>query len=114
MVDYDESEKKILSVAEMNSLLDFLNRQKKSFGRRLYFEEAISVLFPCTFIYFYYDENKFILCLPYDDTEENRARLKIIEKYFFDVTAKYEAFWQKHIGIIDFNKTMHIDKIAIY
>ena len=114
MLDYDEVEKSLLSVTERNSLLEILNLQKKSFGRRLYFEEAINVLLPCTFLYFYREENKFILCLPYNDTEGNRARLKIIEKYFFDVTARYEAFWQKHIGIIDFNKTMHIDKIAIY
>ena len=114
MFDYNELEKNLLSVTEINSLLEFLNLQKKSFGRRLYFEEAISVLFPSTLLYFHYEENKFILCLPYDETEANHAKLKIIEKYFFDVTARYEAFWQKHIGIIDLNKTMHIDRIAIY
>ena len=103
-----------LTEAESDMIIAVLYRQIKGKSRRLYFCEAMSILFPCSVCYYHIADEKFILCLPYPKNDVNTSRLRLITDLFLDVTSKCEPFWEKHIGIIGVAKTMRIGKIAVY
>ena len=105
---------KTLSKVEQLALAKLLRRQLNSDERTLFFIEAIDLLLPWTKCYFMSRENKFVLCLPYDENETNLARWRCLRHFFFEVTATVELFWQRHIGIIGFEPSMRIGNILLY
>ena len=105
---------KTLSEVEQLALAKLLRRQLEDGGRKLFFTEAVDLLLPWTKCYFMSRENKFVLCLPYEENEKNLARWKCLRHFFFEVTAIVELFWQRHIGIIGFEPSMRIGNILLY
>ena len=105
---------KMLTDNEQLKLATLLRRQLQDKGRQIFFKEAVDLLLPWTKCYFLARENKFVLCLPYDKNATNLARWSCLQHFFFEVTATVELFWQRHIGIIGFEPSMNIGKIALY
>ncbi len=105
---------KKLSSDEQFKLANLLRRQLQLGGRMIFFTQAIDLLLPFTKCYFMTRENKFVLCLPYEKNEFNLARWSCLRHFFFEVTAKVELFWLRHIPIIGFAPSMSIGNILLY
>ena len=103
-----------LTVEERTHLQKLLDLQKLSGGRRLYFEEALAEIFPGTDCYYYRPDKKFILSLPYEETEINRQRVNYLRYCFFDITAEWQLYWHYPVGIIGRKKTMRLNEMKIY
>lgn len=100
---------------EQNIIARHLAWQELGAGRRLLFREAIEELFPGVRLYFYRDEERFAVWLPFAETEERVKILSLWEKLFLAASCREPRyFWQYHFGIIGRDETMHLDEIAIY
>ena len=104
-----------IPVPEQNIIARHLAQQELGAGRRLLFREAIEELFPEVRLYFYRDEERFVVWLPFAETEERVKVLSLWEKLFLAVSCREPRyFWQYHFGIIGQDETMHLDETAIY
>ena len=104
-----------ISKPERNIMARYLAQQEFGAGRQLLFREAIEELFPGVRLYFYRDEERFAVWLPFAETEERGKILSLWEKLFLAASCrKPRYFWQYHFGIIGRDETMHLDEIAIY
>lgn len=97
--------------AQMKKLLDL---QKQNERRKLYFEDALSIIFPGADCYYYKPDEKFLISVPYRETEYNKERLRYLCYYFFEITAKFETYWEHPFGIIGRAKTMRLNRMKIY
>lgn len=97
--------------AQMQKLLDL---QKRNEGRKVYFEDALSIIFPGADCYYYKPDEKFLIFVPYRETEYNKERLRYLCYYFFEITAKFETYWEYPFGIIGRAKTMRLNCMKIY
>lgn len=92
-----------------------LRRQEESQGRENFFTSAIQNFFPGAKIYFYDEEESFLLCLPYSQTDLGDLILELSEILFMDLTcATPKVFWDEHFGIIGEPLTMRLDKMIVY
>lgn len=82
--------------------------------RKSRFEECIMEIFPAARLYIYTPENKYLIYLPYEENDENTTLINLMVLLFLEVTLHWEAFWQKHFGIIGRDQTMHLDQVVIY
>ena len=106
---------RLLSPYWRKKFVKILRRQEESQGREIFFTIAIQDFFPGTKIYFYDDEERFLLCLPYSQTESGDLILELAEILFMDFTcATPKVFWDEHFGIIGEPLTMRLDEMIVY
>ena len=92
-----------------------LRKQEAAKGRESAYIVAVRSLFPKIKIYFYHDEEKFLLVLPYNETAENRAVLELCEILFLAMEGnRPEYFWQESFGAVELSDTMRIGNIVVY
>lgn len=103
-----------LSPQEQTQLGEILDLQRINEGRRLYFEEALPIIFPGAECYYYMPDEKFLLFIPYKETEHNKLRLHYLCYYFFDISAKLQPYWEYPFGIIGRKKTMVLNRTRLY
>ena len=103
-----------LSHQEQIRLQKILSLQKINEGRKLYFEEALPIIFPSAECYYYEPDEKFLIFIPYKETERNKLRLHYLCYYFFEITAKLQTYWEYPFGIIGRKKTMVLNHTRLY
>ena len=103
-----------LSIQEQIRLQKLLNLQKINEGRKLYFEEALPIIFPGAECYYYMPDEQFLLFIPYKETEHHKLRLHYLCYYFFDITAKVQLYWEHPFGIIGRKNTMVLNHMRIH
>ena len=104
-----------LEVHEQRKIADLLRRQEKCNGRKLFYTEAIKTFFPNAKIYFYEDEQKFLIYIPQKETKKAKLYLKLINILFLEVSClPPEIFWNQHFGIVGEPETMLINQMIIY
>ena len=103
-----------LSLQEKIQLKKILNLQNINEGRKLYFEEALPIIFPGAEFYYYEPDEKFLIFIPYKETEHNKLRLHYLCYYFFDITARLQPYWEYPFGIIGRKKTMVLNHMKLY
>ena len=102
-----------LDVERKELLAAILFRQEKE--RRTYFLEALKAFFPRARVYFYRDDHKILVYLPYEKTEENMRLLDIVEFLFCDLaSAEREYYWTIPFGIIGEPATLELGNCVIY
>lgn len=86
----------------------------ESGGRRSFFWQALHDFLPGCRVYFRQNEQKFLVCLPYEGTEEEKNIFTLLKYLFFDLGTKLEIFWGTHFGIIGEDHTMRMGEMIIY
>ncbi|MBQ7609320.1 MAG: hypothetical protein IJU76_15335 [Desulfovibrionaceae bacterium] len=105
----------VLTVEEKRSILHLLRRQEEEDGRRLFYREALQVLFPGTHAYFDSDEQCFLLCLPVSESDRGRKRLTLLEMLFSDITeGPKRILWGQHFVVLGKAKDACLDKAVVY
>ncbi|MCH1625992.1 iron-dependent peroxidase [Fredinandcohnia quinoae] len=85
-------------------------------GETIYLlKDSISQIFKSTTVYVNCDEkDELLIYIGQKETEEAMAKMKLIMNLFLPISYHVEMYWQYHFGIIDIEKTMRIDRIALY
>ena len=103
-----------LSENERRIFLIYLQRHESAQGLKNFFFQAVAQFFLGSKFYFYEPEKKFLICLPYFETEHRKNLLDLLVFFLFDMGAAYEFFWNCHFGVIGEDETMHLDELVIY
>ena len=104
-----------LDLNDQKKITQFLRLQEECGGLNLFFREAIMEFFPGAKIYFYEDEEKFLLWLPQQENLKRKRILELLTILFLEISCKPpEIFWENHFGIIDEPETMRLDQITIF
>lgn len=92
-----------------------LRLQEECEGRKLFFREAIQEFFAGAKIYFYEDEEKFLLYLPQAESSDGKKIIELSTILFLDISCRTpEIFWKNHFGIIGEPETMRLDQTIIF
>ena len=103
-----------LAENERRIFLIYFQRHESAQGLKNFFFQAVEQFFPKSKFYFHKPEKKFLICLPYSETEHRKNLLDLLIFFLFDIGVEYEFFWNCHFGIIGENETMHLDEVVIY
>ena len=103
-----------LQEKEQLTIQFYLYKYNQHKRRKYYYKEAVEALFPGSRLYFYQDEGKFLVYLPYAQSAYKQKLMQLVELLFMDLTVEVRLFWQYHFGIIGNQKTMILDEIEIY
>ena len=96
-------------------VMRLLRLQEECEGRKLFFREAIQVFFAGAKIYFYEDEEKFLLYLPQEESADGKKIIELLTILFLDISCRTpEIFWGNHFGIIGEPETMRLDQTIIF
>ena len=106
---------KTLTNDEQNKIIALLRRQEEYRGRRLLFNEAIHTMIENAHIYYYEDEQRFLIYIPKFENESDKNKLALIDELFSDfMNNDKKIFWNEHFGIIDQSQTMILDEMILY
>lgn len=104
-----------LTSNEQRKIARLLRLQEECEGRNLFFREAVKEFFPDAKIYFYKDEEKFLLWLPQQENSKRKGILELLTILFLEISCKPpEIFWENHFGIIDAPETMRLNQVVIF
>lgn len=104
-----------LTSDEQSKIVSLLRRQEHQNGRRLLFDEAIHSLFSGALLWFYEDEQRFLVHLPLSESDAARDKLELIRELFHDfIGNEPKIFWNAHFGIIGKPQTMRLDRVILY
>lgn len=104
-----------LSVREQKIISRFLRIQEEKRGRISLYRPVIQSLFVGSRVYFYHDEKKLLVWLPYKESVGLQKKIELCNQLFLDVSCvEPEIFWSRHFGIIGVHATMRLDQTVIY
>lgn len=104
----------LLSHEHRRVLLRFLRKHHKGKGLNSYFRQAVQGAFAGAAVYYYPDDDKFLVYIPQPEDEEASACMRLLEFFLLGLGAGLRIFWAYHFGIIGKNNTMSIGSIEIY
>ncbi|MGM0501358.1 MAG: iron-dependent peroxidase [Bacillota bacterium] len=109
--NFSRAEKNIL----INNIYKFYNTGDQIF----YFKKSLKQIFKNTVVYVNGEEtrdnkNEILLYLGVAANENNQKKLEVIEKLFLPINFVTITYWHYHFGIVGLEKTMEIDKTALY
>lgn len=104
-----------LDSSAKRKIVRLIRLQEECEGRKLFFSEAIQEFFAGVKIYFYEDEEKFLLYLPQAESLYGKKIIELSTILFLDISCRTpEIFWENHFGIIGEPETMQLDRTIIF
>lgn len=81
----------------------------------LLFRETMQAMYPESILYENKEkEDQLLIYIGEKETEEERARIELIQAVFLPLNVQVHLFWEHHFGIIGIDETMVFDEMALY
>ena len=96
------------------AVLIFLQRHEAAQGLKNFFFDAVKNFFPSTKFYFNEPEKKFLICVPFDETQANLRLMELLIFLLQDMGVELEIFWNEHFGILGENETLRLGEFVMY
>lgn len=81
----------------------------------LLFRETMQAMYPESILYENKEkEGQLLIYIGEKETEEERARIELIQAVFLPLNVQVHLFWEHHFGIIGIDETMVFDEMALY
>lgn len=100
---------------ELHNLFVFILKLYKCGTSINMFQDVMKKFYPRSIVYSSNDYiNEFLVYIGHPNTERELSRISFIKKMFLPIDFQIHLFWENHFGIIDYSKTMIIDKIMLF
>ena len=99
---------------EQATVARLLMRQEENAVGRLFYDEALTELFPDALPYYETQDETILLYLPRWENEADKGKLEILERLFLDRTAVVRVFWGVPFGILGEAWMTRLDQFPLY
>ncbi len=104
-----------LTEGEQRIVARNLRRQEACDETELRYVQAVHDIFPGSRVYYYHDEQRFVVWIPQRETSNTQDRLELLKILFLDLTCNEpQVFWERHVGVMGIDIAPRVDEAVVY